>query len=812
MRKPLPCETGDSAGSFRRRRRGWLASVVSVWPIAVLLGGEAWGVGEVTPAEQTGEVSVAADEALSAAAPADVASAEAAVAMDPMPLRGRLGARLAQAAPAPPTVEAAVLDIVPTEEATPLSALAAVQFAAASPPPRAWPPVGDAPRRVSRAEPAAATPPPPPPTAQQRPPPTAQQRPTARSAWPAIPDRAPYIPTVLATPAIVAAVALDPLGEAAATTGEAAPAEDAMVTAISASTPAPAATTPVADVAEAPAEDSATAVVAESAAPVSPSAEDLEIILTPATARPERDTPRVWPMIQQEEPDTTAFEPIVLPNGMFAETLAMAVADALEQNPEIQIAAAQRDDAHFGVQEARAALLPTVDLQAANGHERTSSESGDTSDHTRSEVLLSVRQNLYDFGVARNNLDSAGSVADSADWAFRAQLDAISLEIAQAFLQVLERQSVVALSEQNLASHDAILETVRTQQEFGLVTGADVSRVEARLNAARADLLDQRSALAQAQENFRRLLNRAPGMLAEPVRVEALIPVNADDAVSLLDEMNPAVMQATLLLESLEEQRDSQRAGYMPRFDLEVTSSARENAGGSNGRSDEARAMINMRMPLFDGGAREAAIGRVNSRIRQAEFEVERARRDGEQAVRNDYTALSAAREKIDAIEGEVAAAERLVQLYDEQFRQGSRSVFDLLDGQSTLYQAQVRRETNRTEMRLSGYRVLRTLGILFETITTPASQIPQLEGPTPAPRPIDAPASSASAAAAGQNAANVEAALRSDGPAAPAQPLPPAPAPAPAPPPATAREDDAIILLPNADEAIGNGARATTP
>jgi TolC family type I secretion outer membrane protein len=523
-------------------------------------------------------------------------------------------------------------------------------------------------------------------------------------------------------------------------------------------------------------------------------AEDLEIILTPAPARPERDTPRVWPMIPQEEEDTSAFEPVILANGASAETLAMAVADALEQNPEIQIAAAQRDDAHFGVQEARAALLPTVDLQAANGHERTSPASGDTSDHTRSELSLSVRQNVFDFGVARNNLASAGSVADSADWAFRAQLDAISLEIAQAFLQVLERQSIVALAEQNLAAHEQILETVRTQQEFGLVTGADVSRVEARLNAARADLLDQRSALAQAEENFRRLLNRAPGLLAEPVRVEALIPGSADDAVSLLDEMNPAVMQAQLLRESLEEQRDSQRAGYLPRFDLEVTSSMRENAGGANGRTDEARAMINMRLPLFDGGAREASIGRVNARIRQADFEVERARRDAEQAVRNDYQALSAAREKVDAIESEVAAAERLVELYDEQFRQGSRSVFDLLDGQSTLYQAEVRRETNRTEMRISGYRVLRTLGILFETITTPANQIPQMDGPTPAPRPIEATSDTAEATSPLRPSAQ---------PASQMDPPPSAPA---------TTTDETIILLPEADEAIGNTRRSLSP
>jgi len=522
----------------------------------------------------------------------------------------------------------------------------------------------------------------------------------------------------------------------------------------------------------------------------------IEIIVSPpppdpsAAASPPR-RPRAFPAIAEPSPDFTAFAPVILSDGSVAETLASAVQDALEQNPEIQIAKAQWDDARFGVQESRAALLPSLEVQAARGHERTAPEAGDQSDHSRSELSLLVRQNVYDFGATRGAVRSADRVAASAEWAFRAQVDSVALDIAEAFLQVLEQNSIVTLAEQNLAAHDRILETVQTQQEFGLVTGADVSRVDARLNAARADLLDQRSALEQARENYRRLLNREPGPLAEPGRVEGLIPPTADDAVALLDESNPQVLQARLLLASLDEQREATRAGYLPRFDLELTASTRDNAGGEVGRSDESRAMINMRLPLFDGGAREAAIGRVSARIRQAEFEVERAQRDAEQAVRNDYSALSSAWEKVDAIEDEVAAAERLVELYDEQFRQGTRSVFDLLDGQSTLYQAQVRRESNRTEMRISGYRVLRTLGSLFAAITLPSADIPQLNRPTPRPRPSS-------------DAAN---AIAHDHPMeiSPSETDPPAPAP----PESAWRANDTILVLPDPDEPIPAGRRS---
>lgn len=418
-----------------------------------------------------------------------------------------------------------------------------------------------------------------------------------------------------------------------------------------------------------------------------------------------------------------------------AETLADAVASALANNIEILLAEAQRDEALYGRSEARAALLPNVELNASRGRELTKPQGQVQPDtHTRSELALALRQNVWDFGAATASARSADFTAESADWAYRAQVDSVALQIASVFHDLLERQAIVARAEKNVAAHETILKTVQSQREFGMVTGADVSRVEGRLNAARSELLDRRSAFEQARESYRRLLNRAPGRLVEPDALDATLPKNVDEAVLELERRNPNVMRAKTLLRSLQRQRAAQRAGMLPKFDLEVQGAIRTNAGADNGRNDEARAMIGMRVPLFDGGARRAAVGRTSSRVRQAELQIQRALRDAEQAIRNDYSALVAANDKVATIEAEVAAAENQVALYAEQFRAGSRSVFDLLDGQQTLFQALVKRETNRKEKRLSGYRVLGTLGSLTSTLDIDRFGAPPALGEDPRP------------------------------------------------------------------------------
>src|SRR4051812_5190387 len=57
------------------------------------------------------------------------------------------------------------------------------------------------------------------------------------------------------------------------------------------------------------------------------------------------------------------------PPALKPESLREAVIDSLKSNPDIQIALARQDDARFGVDQARAAYLPHVDLQVGYGEE-----------------------------------------------------------------------------------------------------------------------------------------------------------------------------------------------------------------------------------------------------------------------------------------------------------------------------------------------------------------------------------------------------------------------------------------------------------
>jgi TolC family type I secretion outer membrane protein len=399
------------------------------------------------------------------------------------------------------------------------------------------------------------------------------------------------------------------------------------------------------------------------------------------------------------------------------EALAESVQAALTSNPEVQIAKAREDDARYGVNEARAAYLPRVDVAASTGPEYNRPDGQDGNYERRGDASITSRQLLWDFGLTINDIRRARKVFEAASENTRERVEDISFQIATAYVGVLQRQRLVELTSDNVSAHEKILRIVSTQKELGLSTGADVSRVEAQLARIQSTLLDRQSELEQAKENFRRLTGRLPGDLMEPPLPDAVLPMDADAAAALISERNPRLKQVLANRASIDRQLASNNANFMPRFEAEVQGNYKNDVSGDTNRNMDARALVQMRYNLFNGGADKAVSNRLKARIREQDFEVERVKREVEQDVRSDFSALRAARDKVSRINNEVDAAAKVVDLYLEQFKTSKRNAFDLLESQQALFGARTTLVGNQYQSLLSGYRVLQKLGLLFTTI-----------------------------------------------------------------------------------------------
>ncbi|NJR78431.1 TolC family outer membrane protein [Sphingomonas corticis] len=411
------------------------------------------------------------------------------------------------------------------------------------------------------------------------------------------------------------------------------------------------------------------------------------------------------------------------------EDLRAAIVEALKSNPDIQIALARQDDAKYGVDEAVAGYLPHMDIAVAIGNEFNDPQLGAATNLRRGEGLLSVRQNLFDFGTTINDIKRARASYRAAQWGTREKIEAVSYDISTAYLSVLERQKLLALGEEELAAAQKILKMVTTQNELGLTTPADVSRAKARSENVQAQIQDRRSALEQARESYRRLTDRLPARAADVPSAAAALPPSADAAVAMIADHSPRMAQAVQDRRSIERQRASQTGTFFPKVGLLAQANWRDDVQGRTGQNRDARGMVTVTYGFLNGGADVAVRNRLSARLREADYELERRRREVEQDLRIDFNALEAARAKTATIDSEIASSQKVVQLYTQQFREGKRTVFDLLDSQQILFNARASQVTNGTAMQLAEFRVLQKLGGLFDLLSQ-GEKLPKLVVP----------------------------------------------------------------------------------
>lgn len=426
-------------------------------------------------------------------------------------------------------------------------------------------------------------------------------------------------------------------------------------------------------------------------------------------------------------------------NDAKTESLRDAIIASLRQNPDIQIALARQDDAKYSVDQARAAYLPRVDLTAATGPEYNVPNIPGTTLMHRSEGTLNVHQNLWDFGVTINDIKRARAAYASAQWTTRGQIEQVSFDIASAYLNMLEKQKLIALVEGEIATQDKMSKMIEVQKDLGLTTSADVSRAKVRADSLQQQLLDAQSQLQQQREAYRRLTGHVPGLAVDLPPIDAALPPTAEMAVDGIASHSPDLASAMEGRRAVAKELESQYGNFFPKLSLDAQSNYKDEVLGRTGRNSDARVVFTMTYNLFNGGADLALKRRIQARLREADYQLDRVRRDVEQDIRIDFQSLQAARDKMATIESQVTAAEKVVSLYREQFRSGQRSVFDLLDSQQALYQANQARITNATQKQVSGLRVLQKLAGLFDLVSE-GQPLPDLTMPMQPRRPVQGP------------------------------------------------------------------------
>jgi outer membrane protein len=403
-------------------------------------------------------------------------------------------------------------------------------------------------------------------------------------------------------------------------------------------------------------------------------------------------------------------------------TLERALGFAQTNSPDARIAAYRIAAARAGVEQANSAFWPRLRFESGYTatdlpmlsfgnilNQRSYSPSINFNDVPNTDNL-NVRgvltMPLYSGGKMTADKQAAQSGTAAAFKDAEAVRQSLGGEVARAFFTVQKTRQFMTAAEAAVVSYETNLVIVRQRFDAGSALRADVLDLEVRLAQAQEDLVHARNANALA----RRVLQNLLGIEGDDFAVADSAPALSAPATGMMVS-RPEFAAAAERSRAAESQVRSAKSGYLPRvsaFGSMDWNHGWEMDGSGNGYT----AGVLLQWDLFDGRMTRAKVSEARANL-EAARELERKVRlavnlEAEQA-RLD---LQQAQERLRVGEKSVAQAEESLKLTQDRFAQGMALTTQLVDAQTALTAARVRRADAEADVQIATAALRKALGL----------------------------------------------------------------------------------------------------
>ena len=376
------------------------------------------------------------------------------------------------------------------------------------------------------------------------------------------------------------------------------------------------------------------------------------------------------------------------------EDLATAYQQAANSSPMIAQARAQLDAELAGKPLARSALLPHINAFTSGGM-NTSRVSGfgaqTISTGYHSDVFsASLTESLFD-GQSLVALKQADSRIQASAAALAYAQQVLALEVTQAYFGVLQAEANERVAQQQVDLLRSIYDQTNTSLKVGSGDIITVQEAQAQLDAAKADLIAARNAVAVSRNQLARLTHNPVGALRDVTTLDAIgpHPDTSDAWVAAALKNQPLLRQAKATLHVSEQQVQYAERARWPTLTL---SGVGQHAAGTlipPVAIDQVGASLNLSIPIFEGGHTRASIHQAKALARASR---ENVRNTQDQITVDTQTAfldLENSVAQYRAAEQSVTSAKVSLAGTRKGYEIGSRSIIDLLTATTNYAAAQ---------------------------------------------------------------------------------------------------------------------------
>jgi outer membrane protein TolC len=361
---------------------------------------------------------------------------------------------------------------------------------------------------------------------------------------------------------------------------------------------------------------------------------------------------------------------------------AVDVAVSAEGNTNIRLSGESLKQAQSRALQARAALLPDLEGAFTERSQTVNlAAEGLTSiklpfagfafpsmvgPFTTEDARLSVQQSVFDFGSIRRFQASRVGVS-AATQELDSTAERVAAEVARAYLAAVRADADVDTANANITLSEAVLTQAENQKKAGTGTGIEVTRAKVQLANDRQHLLVTENTRRSAHLELLRAMGTPLDTEVKLTDKLGYVPV---DAVTL-EEARAQALQARPDLKAQQRREENARLSASAVKMERLPSLAAFGDYGSSGISVDNSLPtrtygISLKVPLFDGGRRDARRAEAASQYRSEKVRTDDLKQQIDLDVRLALDGLRSA-------EDQVKVAREGLELSDSELTQARR-------------------------------------------------------------------------------------------------------------------------------------------
>jgi multidrug efflux system outer membrane protein len=393
---------------------------------------------------------------------------------------------------------------------------------------------------------------------------------------------------------------------------------------------------------------------------------------------------------------------------------------ALKQNYDLQLATERIAAARAQLAITRSSLFPQVQ---AGGNFSGGKESNFQTKYNFLILAADATFQLDFFGRLRRATEAAHAELLATEAARQTVILTLVSDVASDYFALLQLDLQLQITRQTVDTQTDSVKLTTRRLEYGVATKLDVLQAQQTLDTANAQVPDLERQIAQEENAISILLGNYPQDVARGLTlVEQALPPEVPPGVpSSIIERRPDLREAEQNLVAANAEIGVAKAQFFPQISLTGS------AGGAFGRSSAFSSLMSSQIGIWSYGAQVSQPiftgGALRGNLHLAESQQKQALIAYKQAIQRAFGDVSDALigyEKFHQVrirqQESVADLQESVRLSTLRYRGGTTTYLEVLDGQRSLYAAELTLAQARGNEYQSLVQVYRALGGGWQT------------------------------------------------------------------------------------------------